>query len=408
MASKDISSKLTAQWSSTVKNITVSDWERLFGSSNIKSHRFFQATEASNFNEITYHYLSIDYNGKIIVMAACFTYYLDLTDLLTDKISKYIIKQIRKISGSFGKFKLLVIGSYPATCEHFIEMDNTIDKEVQREVSLLINKELELKRKEQRCSLIMVKDVRTKYVKEVKHILSKDFHFFSSFPTTFFPLEETLPFPSALNKKKQKRRYYKHKEFFDASYKWETITNFKDYTNILYELYRDLLSRAKNKFEILNEDFFKNINTHFPEESFLLVAKNKSNNKIEIIEIVLKEKDRLLPLYLGTSKTENTEKTLSLYLNAIFEPIKQAEKMKGMDLVEFGQTSYYPKVLSGALVEDLSYGFYSHHFIMKRVIKYLFKYIFTPERVPKHAYSYTHLGKIKEIARKKEMEVINF
>ncbi len=403
---KNISNKYTVRWDSSIKDISATDWETIFGKSNIKSYRFFQATELSNFEEITYHYLSVRDNDNILAIVACFTYYLDLTDLLTDKVSKFIIGKVRKISPNFGKFRMLVIGSYPATCEHFIDIRTDIDKQQKEEIATIINKELEEKRKYENCGLIMVKDVRTKYVNDVNKILSTDFHFFSSFPTTFIPIENTLAYPSALNKK-QRRRYRKYQKQFEDLFYWEKIENFENQSDIVFESYLRTLNRAKNKFEVLNKRFFQNINTFFEKESFLLIARNKQNDEVELIEIVLKEEDRLLPLYLGTYKTENNENTLTLYLNALFEPVKRAEKIAGMELVEFGQTSYYPKVLSGALVEDLSYGFYSNHPIMKRVIKHLFKYIFTLEKVPKHAYSQTHLDKIKKIIKKKGMEVIN-
>lgn len=405
MDSKDTLGNIQAHWEHSVTKIKPTDWEHIFGGSNIKSYRFFQATEDANFDEITYHYLSVSNHETTMAIIPCFTYYLDLTDLLTDKISKYIFRKIRYLNKGFGKFKLLVIGSYPATCEHFIGIDNKQEDCVKERISTLINKELERKRKEQKCSLIMVKDVRTKYLNEINAVLSEDFHFFSSFPTTFVPIEKMIIYPSALNKK-QRKRYRKYQNLFETLFQWEIIDDFEDKTSLVYATYLKTLNKAKNKFEVLNEQFFKNINTYFPEESYLLIAKDKEG-EIQLIELILKETDRLLPLYLGSAKSEDNDATLTLYLNALFEPIKQAEKLK-LDLVEFGQTSYYPKVLSGALVEDLSYGFYSHHPIMKRVIKHLFKYIFTPEKVPQHAYSQTHLDKIKKVAEQKGMEVINF
>lgn len=405
MDSKDTLDNIQARWEHSVTKIKPTDWEHIFGRSNIKSYRFFQATEDADFEKITYHYLSVSNYGVTVAIIPCFTYYLDLTDLLTDKVSKYIIRKIRYSNKKFGKFKLLVVGSYPATCEHFIGIDNKQESCVKERVSTLINKELERKRKEQKCNLIMVKDVRTKHLDEINKVLSDDFHFFSSFPTTFVPIEKMTAYPSALNKK-QRKRYRKYQNLFEGSFQWEIINDFKDKTSLVYATYLKTLNKAKNKFEILNEKFFKNINTYFPEESYLLVAKDKEG-EIQIIELVLKETDRLLPLYLGSNKSEDNDATLTLYLNALFEPIKQAEKLK-LDLVESGQTSYYPKVLSGALVEDLSYGFYSHHPVMKRVIEHLFKYIFTPKKVPQHAYSRIHLDKIKKVAEQKGMEVINF
>lgn len=39
--------------------------------------------------------------------------------------------------------------------------------------------------------------------------------------------------------------------------------------------------------------------------------------------------------------------TKVLYLNTIFRTVEEAE-IRGKDLLDFGQTSYYPKVMSGA------------------------------------------------------------
>ncbi len=406
MDSKDTFHSFSIRWDNSIENIIESDWRSIFGSSNIKSYRFFQATEYSNFNDVEYYYLSLFYKVKNIAIIPCFTYYLDLIDLLTGKMTKSIINKLRRVFSDFGKYKLLVIGSYPATCEHFIGIDSSLDSEIITEASTLINKELESKRKELACSLIMVKDVRTKHLGFISNILSRHFYFFSSFPTTFFPLLPTFPYPAALNKRKQKRRYLKYSKLFDEFYCWEKVTDFKEYTPLFYELYQKVLSKAKNKFEVLNENFFLNLNTYFPDETFLLIARDRSH-KVKLIQVLMKERDRLLPLYLGTDKEMDDEKSLVLYLNAIFKPIKYAESIGGLDLVEFGQTSYYPKVLSGALVEDLSYGFYSHNRLMELIIKYFFKYIFIPEKIPAHAYSNERIDAIKKFIEEKGMVAIN-
>lgn len=406
MEFKDTFHEFSIKWDNSINNIRESNWESLFGNSNIKSYRFFQATENSNFKDVKYYYLSLFHESKNVAIIPCFTYYLDLIDLLTGKFIKKLINRIRKTFSNFGKYKLLVIGSYPATCEHFIGIDTFIDNELVIKVNTLINNELESKRKELACSLIMVKDVRTKHLKYIHKILSKHFYFFSSFPTTFFPLLPTFPYPSALNSRKQKRRYVKYTKLFNESYYWEKVTDFKEYSSLFYELYQKVLSKAKNKFEVLNENFFSNLNIYFPEETFLLIARDKSHN-IKLIQVLIIEKDRLLPLYLGTNKETDDEESLILYLNAIFEPIKHAESIGGLDLVEFGQTSYYPKVLSGALVEDLSYGFYSHNKFMELIIKHLFKYFFVPEKIPKHAYSEIHVDEIKKFIEEKGMVAIN-
>ena len=89
----------------------------------------------------------------------------------------------------------------------------------------------------------------------------------------------------------------------------------------------------------------------------LLIARNKAGN-IKLIELVVEDAEKLLPLYLGIDYDGQDTKTL--YLNAIFRTVEEAEN-RNKKFVEFGQTSYYPKVLSGALIEDVFYRFYSYH-----------------------------------------------
>lgn len=43
--------------------------------------------------------------------------------------------------------------------------------------------------------------------------------------------------------------------------------------------------------------------------------------------------------------------------------VEEAE-IRHKDYVDLGQTSYYPKVLSGAFVEDIYYGFWSNHYLL--------------------------------------------
>lgn len=132
--------------------------------------------------------------------------------------------------------------------------------------------------------------------------------------------------------------------------------------------------RSSNIFEVLNKDFFFNLNKVFNTQTFMLMAKNLAG-EIEAIGLVLEEKDSLIPLYLGLNYNNTTENMKLLHANSIFKVIQEAEK-NNKKFIKIGQTSYYPKVLSGALVENLYLGFYSYNRLLNFAIKVFFKKLF--------------------------------
>ena len=52
----------------------------------------------------------------------------------------------------------------------------------------------------------------------------------------------------------------------------------------------------------------------------------------------------------------------------LFNVIEVSEQMN-KELVEFGQTSYYPKIMSGAFVEQIYYGFSSYNKWILKLLK---------------------------------------
>ena len=59
MTFQDLSNNYSIKWSTSVNDITLSDWEDIFGKSIIKSQRFFISIEKSDFQQITIYYLQI-------------------------------------------------------------------------------------------------------------------------------------------------------------------------------------------------------------------------------------------------------------------------------------------------------------------------------------------------------------
>lgn len=402
MESKDLSNDFSFKWLSSISEIPNSAWEKIFGKSIIKSQSFFQAIEHSEFAEVSYHYLQIYKHGTILSIVPCFCYELDFLNLTTSSTTQKLIKGIRTIYSGFFKVKAFVTGTYAASCEHFIEYAIDISQEDKILAAQLVNLQLKNKSKETGSKFIFIKDIRERSIDYVKEMLNDNFHFFVSFPTAAIPILPTCAYPQAL-KKKNRKRYKKYTEKFDMDFAWEIVTDFSGYAHEFTELYQNVLDKAKNKFEFLNERFFSNINTRLPETSFLLVAKSH-NGETRLMELVLEEDDKLIPLYLGIQyKTDDTK---VLYLNAIFRTVKEAE-VRNKSFVDFGQTSYYPKVMSGALVENIYYGFWSDHYLLKWLINNVFQKIFLPPTVLESVYLETYKNEAFQTLEDKGFSLLN-
>lgn len=396
------SNEFEIKWCYSIDEIGIDVWTEIFGSSIIKGFNFFKAMEEAKFDTIKQYYLVISKKNRTLAIIPCFTYEMDLLDLLTNKTFKGIVSKVRRVQKHFFKIKTFVIGSYVATVEDFVGIRRDLPDAEYNNICELVNNNIYKMGKQKKCSLTFIKDIRNSRISFVKESF-KSYSFFSSFPSNLIPVCDICkPYPIAL-KKKNRKRYRKYKDLFDNEFSWEIVYDFKDYVNIFTQLYSNVLNVAKNKFETLNKSFFYHLNYQIPEKSFMLICRDKKET-IRVMELVIIEEDRLLPIYLGINYMDDDTKVL--YLNTIFKTINIAECM-GKELIDLGQTSYYPKVMSGAFVENLYYGFYSHKFIVRFIIRNYFSSIFAPIEIPANVYLDSVKNEVISFIREKKIFPMN-
>jgi hypothetical protein len=392
---------IRSSWVDSVNQIDEKDWELIFGKSKIKSYSFFKSMEEACFEEATFTYLKIHDEEKTLSIIPCFTYRLKL-DVLSPSLKK-IAAPVRRILPNFMSLKIFCAGSLVSTCEHYIGILNNLSQEQSAIVKEILNNQIKDRAKQFKAPLVFIKEIPQHDLVSVCRELT-DFYFYDSLPTSFIPVGgDCEPYPAAL-RKKERKRYKKSREDFAGQFTWEIISDFDNVTKQFATLYLKVLEKSKNQFEVLNERFFNRFNSHFMQDSFLLVAKDRSN-KVRVMELVLEESDRLIPMYLGIDYFENEDSKI-LYFNTIFRTVEEAEK-RGKSMVALGQTSYYPKVLSGAFVERVYLGFYSYIPFLQFLIKTIFKKLFMPAKVMNNVYKYELETKIKERYSKLGFEIYN-
>ena len=399
-----MSNRLTFKWCATIDDIKPENWVEIYGSDIVKSRGFMKANEVAEFDDVEFRYLQVFRDGNIIAIVPCFSYGMDLINIASSGKGKNLIGKIRKIYPSFLKLPVFVTGSYAATCEHFFKyIPNLTEAEI-AEVSNVVDHEIKRMSRKMKTSFVLIKDVRERDLKYVKDILSPDYKFVVSFPTNAIPIIGSVSYPAALRKKNRKR-YRIFKDRFDKIFKWEIVT---DYGGELAKefnfLYQKVLAKAKIKFDFLNEKFFEATNGLLAEKSFFLIARDKITEEIRVMIIILENEDSLIPLFMGFRYKDDDSKVL--YLNTIFHIVKEAEA-RGKSYVDFGQMSYYPKAMSGALVENIYYGFWSANPMAKWFINHYIDKMFSAPEVPEHVYLKEYADEAHRILTEKGFVLLN-
>lgn len=253
-----------------------------------------------------------------------------------------------------------------------------------------------------KSKFVFIKDIRGRNIDSIKKILGHDFYFFSSFPTNVIPVLSSHKYPEML-KSKYRKRFQDSQKAFNENFMWEISTDFANQTLLFTELYNNVLNKAENKFEFLNVTFFENLNMLFSSKSFLLIAKDKLG-EVRLMTLILEDAKSLIPLYMGIKY--KTDDTRVLYITALGRMVEEAE-IRHKDYVDLGQTSYYPKVLSGAFVEDIYYGFWSNHYLLKWLIKNVFPRIFIRQHIPGNVYLEPYKQVVYDVLESKGFVLLN-
>lgn len=397
-------SKYKAEWCNSINEISPKEWDSIFGNQVLKSYSFFKSTEDAKPPGASFLYLKISRKKEVLAILPCFTYKLSL-DILAPNFIKRISKKIKTIFPCFLQVGILGVGSLTSTCNHHIGLSKNISEGEYYFLKKIISEQIRLKSKDLKYKIVFIKEVPQGELDCVRMLFNNDFYFYDSLPCCHIPVyKELTPYPSAI-RRKERQRVKTLRAKFDKICSWEVISDFASIENEFENLYLETLHRSKNKFEILNKDYFCILKKQFGEKIFFLAAKN-DKEEYQSIGIVLEDENTLIPLYLGINHINDISISKLLHSNSLLRVIEEAIIREKSDVI-LGQTSYYPKVLSGAFVEQLYLGFYSYHKIVQFLIKHIFGKLFTSTPVMDNVYKKEFSDKIRMWYFKKGIHVCN-
>ncbi len=358
-------------WYDSIMDVNAKEWYEIFSDEVLKSRSLFKSMEDSFKDLIKYHYLCVYNNNEIICILPCFEYRLNL-DVVAPNSVQSMTNAIRKIWNNFFSVKVFVVGSYIATVEEYIGIKNGLGNNTHK----YIIDQLNSKTKELNCKISMVKEVPDFHLKRVSEIF-EDFVFVDSLPNSYVPIAEDFrPYPALLKTKARQRFKRAKRDFEKNQLQFNLIENFEDYAESACQLYTNVLNKSNSKFEKLNSTFFKNISKNLKDKCNLLLVQDK-DGAIKSIELIFECKKKLIPIYIGIDYTYHDVKCL--YFNTIIRSIEIAQEKK-LDYVVLGQNNYYPKALSGGIIERGYLGFHSHSWLYSLIINKFFLYLFPPHK----------------------------
>lgn len=368
-----VENEISFKWTTQISDIAKSEWDSIYDDDILNSYDFFRSMSLSDFENVTVLYLVIQDKKKIISIIPCFTYLLDIYHIASNDSIKKAIRTVRKLFSGFLKKKVFIVGSYVSTCEHHIGILKGLPQHTLVKIRDIVNREIKERSRMEKSSLTLIKEISEEKIAEMNLFFDSEIHFFEEYPRAVIPVSDCLGSYPVFLKKKHRKTYNKYIAQFERLYKWEVVEDYEHLIPLFYKLYKKVWKKSATKFEFLNEVYFNHLIKNIPAQTFCLIAKDYQG-EIVLIEIVLEDKDKLIPFYLGIDyKGENS--TL-LYLNNIYRTVKEAEIRK-KSIVELGQTAYYPKIMSGAFVEKMYLGFYSYNKFWRFIINHIFKYVFT-------------------------------
>lgn len=362
----------TYKWLNSVNEIDSVIWDDFYKNESVlKKYLFTKTIEKSKLKNINFHYLILYKNEVIEAIFPCFTYRVNLEILAGFQIKK-VLNLIRKGFPNFFHSNFFFIGSPIATCQNHALLN--YDSDCREFIFNLLNE----KAKFLKIKLLIFKEIPNSELDKFKSFFPK-FKCFESLPNSIIPIIKDHPYPSILRCKYKKKFRKAFQKSENCNYKWEFLSDYKLIINEIFQLYLNVYEKSKYKFEKLTLDFFKNISELLTKEVFILSCRD-SNENLLCAEIIIDDKENLIPLYLGLNYTYIKDSTI--YYNIIYRTLLEAEK-RGKKYLILGQTSYEEKAYCGAFFEKLFLGIYSPCLYMQFFIKYFFGFLFPKFKKPK-------------------------
>jgi len=339
-------SPLTFSITSTIKNIPLKDWDRLFGEDIIEGYGYHKTIEEAGMKEFSLRYLLASRGDRLVAIIPFFIMDFSFASIIQGPLQKLILS-IQKILKNALKMRLLFIG-FPTTEEIYLGVSEDEDFGALLDEAL---KRLHGISKKERAGVILFYNLTERDSQLAKLLVKRRFARMESFPNTLLEicsdsLDEYIK-KLGKNTRKDLRRKLRESSSI-AQLKTEIRDDIKNVEKDIYRLYLNNLANSNVSFETLTPEFFRRIsdNMHGVTKFFL----TWDQNRLVAFDLCLVKGDTCIDKFVGFDKEVAFD--YHLYYVTFCNNIEWCMK-NGVRHYQLGITDYDPKVRLGAKLISL-------------------------------------------------------
>lgn len=333
----NVNSPLTFSITPTIKDIPKDSWDRLFGPDLVEGYGYQKTLEESGMKEFSFGYLLAKRQEKLVAVIPFFVMDFTLDTLLPAFLRKLILSL--KL-GRWLKMKILFLGT-PAAEEFYLGI--TQDEDLNLFVEKALEKIMALCKKEKIRGFAfnnLSQDNKTL----AGCLKEKGLIELEGLPTTLIKIE-TDSLQGYLNKLSHNARkdFRKKLKAAPATLTTEIRDDIGGISEKIYALYLHNFDDADVYFEVLTEEFFRNICRNMPEEAKFFITRDK--DKIVAFNLCLMKGRLFIDKFIGFDPAVSHK--YHLYFTTFAHNLEWCIK-NGFRFYQPGITDYYPKVRLGA------------------------------------------------------------
>src|SRR6266481_4550874 len=239
-------------------------WKRAF-QNKCKDHRYYKIAEETLEGGFEHHYLQLeDDSGNVRAVQPVFFVRQNLTEGVLGKI-RSVVELVRKKFPRFLTMRVLMVG-----CAAGAGDLGACDEKDQTWVAKALSASLRNYARQNRASLVILKDFPAKYRPVLEIFSSNDYARIPSMPMTRLALhyhdwDEYFRTLSKATRKDLRRKFRKAERAPKIDI--ETVTDITPYIDEIYPLYLQVHEGSPLKFERLTKDYFRTIGQRMPERA---------------------------------------------------------------------------------------------------------------------------------------------
>lgn len=342
-------------------------WQQAFRN-KCKDHRYYEIVEETLEGDFEHHYLLLEGgSGSVRAIQPVFFVRQNLVEGVPGGI-RSVVDLVRKVFPRFLTMRVLMVGCAAGTGDL-----GAGDEKDEEWVAHALPGSLRTFARQNRASLIVLKDFPAKYRPTLQTLSSGGYTRIPSMPMTRLPLhykdwDEYFRTLSKATRKDLRRKFRKAERA--PKIEMEIVNDIRPYIDEVYPLYVAVHEHAALKFETLTKDYFRAVGQRMPERTRFFIW--RQSGKIIAFSFCLVCDDAIYDECIGLDYSVALD--LHLYFYTLRDIISWALQQQ-LKYYYSNPLNYEPKLhLDCELVPLDLYVLHTNRFlnpIFQRVLKYL-------------------------------------